>query len=372
MRASVRLALAAMLLAILPGASARDLVVGQVVDYAGKYGESSRDYVAGAKVCFDALNARGGLNGMKVHHVVLDVAGNANAVPARIRELVEDKRVDVLFGFVGDEALEAAAREPEIRDGRVALFAPLAGGEAPANALGIQFARPSYEAEVKLIVAHFIALQVTRFAVVRADDGQGRWVEAAVARELAGRSLKPAGTHIVARLDAPTGAEIGAIQSSHAQALLLVADTVPVAQFIKRYRPLDPGVNMVTLSTVNHHTLFELLGPGLAHGVMITQVVPNPMLPDSPLAKEHLDAFRTFRDEPPSHVSLEGFAAAKALAEAIRRAGAHPSRESIAAALQHAGRIDLRGMVVDLSREGRGSSPYVDLAMIRRNGGLLQ
>ena len=36
--------------------------------------------------------------------------------------------------------------------------------------------------------------------------------------------------------------------------------------------------------------LFELLGPKLAHGVMITQVVPNPGIAESPLLKEHLDA----------------------------------------------------------------------------------
>lgn len=65
----------------------------------------------------------------------------------------------------------------------------------------------------------------------------------------------------------------------------------------------------------------ELLGPKLAHGVMVTQVVPNPGLPGSTLQKEHLDAIRKFRDEPPSHLTVEGFMAAKVLVEAVRRDG---------------------------------------------------
>lgn len=353
-------------------AAARDLVVGQVVDSTGKHGEASRDYVAGAKVFFDAHNARVGAGGLRVRHVLVDVAGDASAYAARIRELIEDKKVDVLFGFVGDEALAAAAADRDIRAGRVALFAPLAGSEAPAEAAGIHFARPSYEAEVRQIVGHFKSLQVTRFAVVRGNDEQGRNVARAVEAELARHQLRIASSHVVARLDAPTPAELAAVQASRAQALILVSDTVPVAEFVKRYRPLDPGINLVTLSTVNHRTLFELLGPALAHGVMITQVVPNPNIADSPVTKEHLEALRTFRDEPPSHLSLEGFIAAKALLEAVRRTGRDPGAEAIAQALAKAGRIDVRGVVVDLSRAGRKASPYVDLAMIRRNGSLLQ
>jgi ABC-type branched-subunit amino acid transport system substrate-binding protein len=131
-------------------------------------------------------------------------------------------------------------------------------------------------------------------------------------------------------------------------------------------------VQIVALSTANPRTMFELLGPTLAHGVMITQVVPNPLLAESPLLKEHLDAIRTFRDEPPSHLTLEGFIAAKALVEGIRRAGPNPGREAILASFQRMGRLDLRGMVLDFSPGGRTHAAFVDLTMIRRNGALLQ
>lgn len=327
------------LLTIALNAAAREIVVGEVVDYAGEYGEASRDYVAGAKVFFDALNARGGLNGTRIRLLVLDGGRDAQSVRARTRELLDTRQADVLFGYVGDAALAAACLEPELASGEVALVAPLAGGDAPAAAArAVFFTRPDRRSEVAQVISHFRALQVTRFAELGAADL----------------------------------ADVAAVRSRGAQALIVDADTATVAQFVKRYKPLDPGAMIVTLSTVNHRVMYEALGPKLAHGVMITQVVPNPLLPDSLLQKEHLDAIRTFRDEPPSHLTLEGFVAAKVLVEGLRRAGAHPGRGAILKALQGLGRLDLNGMRVDLRPGGRASSAYVDLAMIRRDGSLLQ
>jgi ABC-type branched-subunit amino acid transport system substrate-binding protein len=288
-------------------------------------------------VYFDSVNARGGVNGMRIRHELLDAGTPGANVHARTRELLDERRVDVLFGFVGDDALAAAADEAEVRDGAVALVAPLAGAEAPATARGVFFIRPSYANEIRQIESHFRALQLTRFAVLA--EGQLT--------------------------------DIGAVLRMKAQALIVNADTVPLGEFIKRYRPRDPGVMIVALSTVNHRAMVELLGPKLAHGVMITQVVPNPNIAESAILKEHLDAIRTFRDEPPSHLTLEGFIAAKTLVEAVRRAGPGLTRASIVAALQRMGRLDLKGFVVDLSPAGRTES-FVDIAMIRRNGGLLQ
>ena len=351
-------------------ALARDLVVGQVVDYSGKFGEASRDYVAGAKVYFDWINSRGGINGMKVRHETID-AGAAK-VRAGTRELLDERHADVLFGFVGDEAVAAAAQEPELRNGSVALVAPLAGGRAPtAASQAIFFARPGYEAEVRQIVGHFRALQLTRFAIVRTAGEAERSVAEQVTRALLDNNLGAPGTHTLAANSTVQARDVDAVLALSAQALIVVADTVPAAEFVKLYRPRDPGANIVALSTVNHRVMFEILGPKLAHGLMITQVVPNPSLPETVLQKEHLDAIRQFRDEPPSHLTLEGFIGAKLLVEGIRKAGRQPTRQSILAAMQHLGRVDLNGMVLDLSPHGRLESAYVDLTMIRRNGDLL-
>jgi ABC-type branched-subunit amino acid transport system substrate-binding protein len=344
---------------------ARELIVGQVVDYSGPYGEASRDYVAGAKTYFDWVNSRGGVNGMKVRHYVVD-APDENAVKVATKQLLEERKVDVLFGYVGDEAVDAFAAQ---RIG-IALVGPLAGGDAPALAAGrVFYTRPDHGTEVRQVVAHFRALQLSRFAILRAPTEDAARIARTLSQILDSQGLRAVGE---VTLGASASKDAAAMAALKPQAIVVIADTVPAAEFVKRYRPLDPGGNIVALSMVNHRTMFELLGPKLAHGVMITQVVPNPTLPETQVQKEHLDAIKQFRDEPPSHLTLEGFLAAKTLIEGVRRAGSSPTRESILAVLQRAGRVDLNGVVVDLGPKGRGESAHVDLAMIRRNGSLLQ
>lgn len=355
-------------------ASAHDIVVGQVVDYSGKYGEASRDYVAGARTYFDSLNAHGGLNGNRVVHVVLDGGRDAASVQARTRELLDEKKADVLFGYAGEDAVDAAVREPAMRATHAALVAPLAGrpSGAAAAAADVFYARPGYEAEVRQAIEHFRALQVTRFAVVRSRSPADAWVAEAITRTLAENRLPAAGVQVLSNDSGGTDRDVDEMLALRAQAVIIAADTVAAAEFVKRLRPRDPGAMIIGLSLVNHRVMFEMLGPQLAHGVMIMQVVPNPGMADSSVAKEHLVAMRTFRDEPPSHLTLEGFLAAKALIEGIKRAGASPTRESITAAFHKLGRVDVGGLVVDFTPAGRLRSPYVDIAMIRRDGSLLQ
>lgn len=363
-------AAAALLLLFTTVAPAREVVVGQVVDYSGKFGEASRDYVAGAHVYFDWVNSKGGVNGMKIRHTVVDT--DAAGVRARTRELLDDPRVDVLFGFVGDDAVTAAAAERELRDGGVALVAPLAGRPAPSSAIrSIFFTRPGYDAEIRQIVGHFRALQLTRFAIVDTPGAAELAVAEEIRAALLRENLAALGPRTIASDSSGYARDVEAVLALKAQAIIVVADTVPAAEFIKRYRPRDPGAMIVALSTVNHRVMFEILGPRLAHGVMITQVVPNPSLSDTGLQREHLAAIRMFRDEPPSHLTLEGFIGAKVLVEALRRAGNAPTRESIVAALQRMGPVDLKGMIVDLGAPSRLASTHVDITMIRRNGDLL-
>ncbi|HZZ91383.1 MAG TPA: ABC transporter substrate-binding protein [Usitatibacter sp.] len=355
------------------GAGARDIVVGQVVDYAGKYGEASRDFVAGARVYFDSLNAAGGLNGHRIVHVVLDGGSDGTAVRARTRELLADKKADVLFGYVGEAAVAAAAREPLLSAGGVALVAPLAARETPdVPSSSVFYMRPGYQAEVREIVEHFRPLQVSRFVVVLSHSGSDAWIGQLLARQLAEAHAAPAGVHVLSNDSGGDDRDVEAVRALQGQAVIVATDTVPAAQFIKRFRPREPGTMVIGLSLTNHRVMFEMLGPALAHGVMITQVVSNPALAESAVAKEHLVAMRTYRDEPPSHLTLEGFLAAKALVEGMRRAGPAPGRESIVAAFRRIGRLDLGGVFADFTPEGRMRSPYVDIAMIRRDGSLLR
>ncbi len=63
---------------------------------------------------------------------------------------------------------------------------------------------------------------------------------------------------------------------------------------------------------------------------MITQVVPNPLVSAANLQTEHLAMMAKYRDEPPSHLTLEGFMAAKGLVKVMERINGDINRSTIA------------------------------------------
>jgi ABC-type branched-subunit amino acid transport system substrate-binding protein len=69
-----------------------------------------------------------------------------------------------------------------------------------------------------------------------------------------------------------------------------------------------------------------------------------------------------------SPAMLEGFASAKVLVEALRRAGPKPSRASLHNALENLGRVDLGGLVLDYSPTDHTGLDFVDLSIISAGG----
>ncbi len=48
------------------------------------------------------------------------------------------------------------------------------------------------------------------------------------------------------------------LKSTKPQVIVVAADTIAMAEFVRKVRTIDKGVNIVGLSTVNHRTLLEL------------------------------------------------------------------------------------------------------------------
>jgi branched-chain amino acid transport system substrate-binding protein len=84
------------------------------------------------------------------------------------------------------------------------------------------------------------------------------------------------------------------------------------------------------------------------------------------LMKQHAPA------EPLSFATLEGFVAAKITVEALKRAGAKPTREKVLKALTNMGEHDLGGVYVKYSPQARDGWGGVDLTIVGVQGKLLR
>jgi hypothetical protein len=103
------------------------------------------------------------------------------------------------------------------------------------------------------------------------------------------------------------------------------------------------------------------------------------------LVRDYLSLLRTRLDEPPSHASLEGFIAARALTETLRSSRVRNTAD-LTRALRAADPIDLGGVVVHFNNRTAASANavtgvangrarvgnFTDLALVRANGSVVQ
>jgi len=361
---------------------AQDIRVGIVTDQTGINSDVSRDYVAGARTYFDHINSLGGIKGHKISVLVKDDEGNATNTVKLTRELIEKEKADVLFGYMGDEGLQALANDSVFKASKITLFAPLSGVELVSGADHIYFVRPTYRDEAKHIIQHFSPLGNARFAVIAINNSFGTTIASEMGAQLKARGLTLTNSSVLnadlKNIDA-INRELSRLKP---QVIVIAADTISTAEFLKRFRPLNKGVNIVGFSTVNHRTLIELATPDFAAGAMLTQVVPHPDANTTKLQSEHRTLMKKYRDEPPSHVTLEGFLAAKGLVRALERSGLERSgldrsgrdlsKANIAAALAGEKRFDLEGMTLVFTPKNDRGSNYVDLTYLRKSGRLIQ
>jgi hypothetical protein len=147
-----------------------------------------------------------------------------------------------------------------------------------------------------------------------------------------------------------------------------------VGNFVRVFAFKSLGIALGALSVVNHTALIEIAGPQAARGVVITQVVPSPQKEAVPIVREHVRAMRKFRDEPPSHLTLEGFIAAKTMVEALRRGLAmkNPKREDITAALAALPDTSLTALISEYASATAGGGRLIEVTMVGGDGRLIQ
>jgi len=109
-------------------------------------------------------------------------------------------------------------------------------------------------------------------------------------------------------------------------------------------------------------------------GVAIAQVVPSPYKVSNQLVKEFTDtvAKTPNLEVPVSYAMMEGYIAARVIAEAVRRQGGRPSREGTVLALDSMGSFDLGGHVISFKPGQRSGSSFVELSIVTNAGKIRQ
>ena len=343
------------------------IVLGQSAAFSGPAAQLGIQMNKGARIYFDALNARGGINGQSVELRTLDDGYEPERCKANTEQLIKDE-VFALFGYVGTPTCLAAL--PLVNAAKIPFFGPFTGAEALRDPFSkvVFHLRASYYDETALIVNQLTLLGLTKIAVFYQNDAYGKAGLEGVKRALKPLNLEPVALGTVERNTVNVTQAVQDIVAKRPDAVVQISAYKSCAAFIREARKSGYGGTFYNVSFVGTQALADELGPeGL--GIMVSQVMPFPFSTTTPLTREYLDAVRqSGTDAKPNYSSMEGYLAAKVFTEGLRRAGRTPSRDALIASLESIQATSFGGFNVDFSARDHVASRYVDLSMLTADG----
>jgi branched-chain amino acid transport system substrate-binding protein len=347
-----------------PGA--RKIILGQSVPLTGAASEIGLAFSAGAKLYVDAFNARKNNPGYTFELRQVDDGYDAAKAAANAKKLLADG-ADLLFGFVGTASSDAAAAVAKQEN--AIFFAPFAASDTlrDSSHTNVFHVRPSLADEAFKMVRHCATLGQTRIAVLAEDDPMGRAGLAAVQQAIAEQKLTPlVGSAFVPVNSDKVDAAVASLMKAQPQAVIQVSLFNSTAAFIRKARKAGYAGAFLNFSVVGIDPLFTALGKEIG-GVVVSQVVPSPRSSATPIVKEYLAAIDN-SDQTPSYESMEGFIAAKTLAEAVKRAGGKSDGPALQKAMTAMTDYDVGGFRINLRAGIRDSIRAIDLVTITPDG----
>lgn len=344
-----------------------DVLVGQTAGFSGPQASSVKEVTDGARLWIDYVNAKGGNHGQPIRIESLDDKFDPKQAGENARTLIEEKNVVALFLTRGTPHTEAVI--PWLDKHGVPLVGPSTGAmllhKPPKK--HVFNVRSTYQSEAEKAVAQMLALGVRRMAVVHVDDSFGADAAIGALKGIDAAGFKPILVEKFDRAKPDFSAIVLRIVNGNADGVVLIGSGAVAADGIKAMREAGTMAQIITLSNNASGGFIKLLGAH-ARGVVVSQVFPDERSLNLPMIREAQKLARERGINELTPAMVEGYAAAKVLTEALRRAGPKPTRASVLAALDGLRNFDLGGLSISYSPEDHTGLDFVDLSIIGQNG----
>ena len=349
------------------GVTEHEVLVGQFAPFSGAAAQLGQRMRVGIEAYFKAINSQGGVNGRQLKLVTRDDGYEPEKAKAAVKGLIEEDKVFALVGSVGTPTGLAAV--PILTQAKVPLVGMFTGAQALREPLNryVFHVRASYFDETERIVQHLTTMGVKKIAVFYQDDAYGKAGLEGVKRALAKRKLEPVALGTVERNTTEVAKAVQAILPVAPDAIIQISAYKSCAAFIKQSRAKGYGGQFFNVSFVGSKALADELGDA-GSGVVISQVVPFPYVPDNPVVREYQQRMAEAGDKEIDFSSLEGYLSAKVFVEGLRRAGRNPTRESLITGLESMRNLNLGGFTINYGPSNHMGSTYTDLTIIGRGG----
>jgi len=329
-----------------PGVTDDSILLGATVPLTGDavaYAAVAR----GAEAYFKYVNARGGVRSRRIQYLYVDDAYNTAETVRKTRQLVQDEEVFAIFNSVGTEHVLAV--RPYLNQAGVPQLFVGSG----VSALALERKRypwsmgflPRFAGEGALYGRHLVRTRPrARIAVLHEDSEYGQDMFAGLRRGLGRLSKRIAAVQTYQLTDTDLNSQIARLKGSRADTLMIFAlPTQTIQAFLAvhklGWRPrifvnsvsIDPFV----MEVVQRNTSKKLVEGSLSSSFLKDPTDPG--LARDPGVKLYKQILRRFL--PGAKVKevahLYGMAAAYTMVDALRAAGAEPTRASLLRAATH-------------------------------------
>lgn len=342
----------------------RICTVAQVVDVSVSQIDVSKDFLIGSRAAWQDINARGGLRGKTVQHLVLEVDGSAASLRAAVQTLKNQPQCVALSGSVGDHAAaqltDLLQRElPDVA--HVAPWLQNATLDAASNTFPIFASR---QEQVAHAIKSLSVMGITEVGAIYGSAAEYASYRQGVDEMANTLKLRLKSYSPVANLQ-----QLGkTLTPDSPRVLLFLGGTPELVQFSQGIEKQAAQRYIIAMSDVNLQTMLQM-GVSRFTPVIATQVVPM-VNANLPIVKSFRDTLGRLYDEPPTPQSLAGYIAARYTYEVLQGIDGAPTRLSALQAFQKRSTVDLGGFRIAPDTRSRGTA-YVTQSMISTDGRLL-
>jgi ABC-type branched-subunit amino acid transport system substrate-binding protein len=343
------------------------ILVGQTAGFTGSVAAGVKETTEGAKLWIDAVNAKGGVNGQRIELISLDDKFDPKLAAENARVLIEERKVSVMLLNRGTPHTEAVL--PLLAKNKISLVAPSTGAmvfHRPVQEYVFNV-RPTYQREAAKAVTHLHQLGLSRIGVIHTDDTFGQDALTGAENGFASVELNPIFVEKFDRAKPNFGPIATKAFASKAQAIVFIGSGTAVTDGVRALRAVGSAAQIVTLSNNASTGLVRQMGE-YARGLIVTQVMPYERSIAYPMVREALELAKAKGLNGVSPAMLEGFAGAKVLVEALRRAGRNPSRSKITDSLEAMRKFDLGGIEIGYSQDDHSGMEFVELSVVDSTG----
>jgi branched-chain amino acid transport system substrate-binding protein len=352
-----------------PAVTAARVRIHHIGPFTGPLANANKEALAGAKLYFAKVNARGGIGGRAIEIVEADDKQDAKLAEQLASELIGRKDAIALFMPRTSPSTQALLKLTE--PAGLPIVAPQVGPDflydgTQKSAFTV---RASYSAELVRAIELQVRLGRSSFAFLSSDDSYGNPLLATATKKLTELNLKP----LVEKVDnrnANTDTALAKFIAAKPEVVFLICNAACSSDFVNKYVERGGATQFITLSNNSSNTFVKGLGKN-SRGVIVMQVMPLPASKSIGVSKEYSAAAVEAKQEP-SHAGLQGYISARLLSEGLRRAGRNPTSSSLSSALEGLRNFDLGDFVLSYGANDRIGSSFIEETIISRDGKFLR